>query len=95
MTATHAIERTTPPSTRRAAPFIAEASGLQTKATAAATSSGVAKALNDGGRAGGSEEPRSKDSQSVARSLDNLSTNWTTPSDAVGPGSTALTVLAS
>jgi hypothetical protein len=37
-----AIERTTPPSTRRAAPLIADASGLETNATSTATSSGVA-----------------------------------------------------
>ena len=39
----HAIERTTPPSTRRAAPLTAEASGLHTNATMDATSAGVAK----------------------------------------------------
>src|ERR1039457_3347654 len=41
----YAIERTTPPSTRRAAPLIAAASGLQTNATSAATSAGVANRL--------------------------------------------------
>src|SRR5271169_6439094 len=37
------IERTTPPSTRNAAPFVAEESGLATNATMDATSSVVAK----------------------------------------------------
>ena len=37
------IERTTPPSTRKAAPFVAEESGLATKVTIAATSSVVSK----------------------------------------------------
>src|SRR2546427_7158229 len=37
------IERTTPPSARKAAPFVADESGLATNATSAATSSGVAK----------------------------------------------------
>src|SRR5438128_9023434 len=37
------IERTTPPSTRNAAPLVAEESGLATNATRAATSSVVAK----------------------------------------------------
>ena len=36
-------DRTTPPSTRKAAPVMAEARGLQTKATKLATSSAVAK----------------------------------------------------
>jgi hypothetical protein len=35
------IVRTTPPSTRSAAPFVADASGLQTKTTRFATSSVV------------------------------------------------------
>ena len=42
----HTIERTTPPSTRRAAPLVAEATGLQTYATIDATSSGVANRLS-------------------------------------------------
>ena len=37
------IDRTTPPSTRSAAPFVADDSGLATNTTSAATSSGVAK----------------------------------------------------
>src|SRR5438132_378316 len=40
------IERTTPPSTRKAAPFVAEESGLATNVTIAATSSVVAKRFN-------------------------------------------------
>src|SRR5580658_9800125 len=44
--AIHTIERTTPPSTRNAAPFVAEESGLHTKVTSAATSAGVAKRFN-------------------------------------------------
>src|SRR6476619_8652185 len=40
---TQRIERTTPPSARKAAPFVADESGLATNATNAATSSGVAK----------------------------------------------------
>src|SRR5438105_13711090 len=40
---TQRIERTTPPSARKAAPFVADESGLATNATSAATSSGVAK----------------------------------------------------
>src|SRR5436309_14709303 len=38
-------ERTTPASARKAAPFVADESGLATNATSAATSSGVAKRL--------------------------------------------------
>jgi hypothetical protein len=37
---------TTPPSTRKAAPFVAAASGLHTNATIGATSSGLAKRLS-------------------------------------------------
>jgi hypothetical protein len=37
------IDRTTPPSAREAAPFVADESRLATNATSAATSSGVAK----------------------------------------------------
>jgi len=42
----HTIDRTTPPSTRKAAPFVAEESGLHTNVTSAATSSGFAKRFN-------------------------------------------------
>src|SRR5580765_5114158 len=42
---TQRIERTTPPSARKAAPFVADESGLATNATSAATSSGAAKRL--------------------------------------------------
>src|SRR5436309_15653528 len=40
------IERTTPPSTRSAAPFVADESGLTMNATNEATSSGVANRLS-------------------------------------------------
>src|SRR5580698_4430162 len=88
----HRIDRTTPPSTRRAAPYVAEDSGLHTKATSAATSSVLAKRFN-------SDEGRilRKNSFStsvgvVFCSLASSPTNLPTPSDAVGPGSTELTV---
>src|SRR5260370_30914330 len=43
LTRLYALDRTTPPSVRTAAPLMAAASGLQTKATTATTSSGAAK----------------------------------------------------
>src|SRR5258708_26381592 len=83
---------TTPPSTRRAAPLVAEDSGLQTYTTRFATSSVVAKRLS-------SEVGRMLVKNSFSNSANGLPplnwlTNSSTPSDCVGPGSTAFTVTA-
>ena len=43
----YTMDRTTPPSTRSAAPLVAEARTLQTYTTIAATSSGVANRFNN------------------------------------------------
>src|SRR6266550_4353231 len=89
---TQRIERTTPPSARKAAPFVADESGLATNATSAATSSGVAKRFR-------SEVGRAvvKNSFSTAAGVACLvlaksSMNFSTPSERVGPASTELTV---
>ena len=50
------IDRTTPPSARRAAPFVPEESGLATNATMAATSSGALEAFQQGTGADALEE---------------------------------------
>jgi hypothetical protein len=48
----YSAARTTPPSGRNAAPFVADETGLATNATRAATSSGLAnRRNNDEGRA--------------------------------------------
>src|SRR4029077_14096165 len=82
------IERTTPPSARKAAPFVADESGLATNATRAATSSGVAKRFS-------SEVGRAvvKNSFSTAAgaecsALAKSSMNFSTPSERVGPATT-------
>src|SRR5271166_6346570 len=88
----YTIDRTTPPSTRKAAPFVAEESGLHTNVTSAATSSGLAKRFNsDVGRMA-RKNSRSTAAASVFCSTPSSWTNLSTPSDAVGPGSTELTV---
>src|SRR6266446_4789146 len=88
----HRIERTTPPSTRNAAPLVAEDRGLATNTTSAATSSVVAKRCN-------SELARTVRKNSCSTSagvvfLDLAITamNFSTPSERVGPASTELTV---
>src|SRR5271169_3816085 len=86
--------RITPPSTRSAAPVVAEASGLAMYATREATSSGMAKRLiSEVGRA------FSKNSFSICSydcPLDfaKLSIKSPTPRDFVGPGRILLTVIA-
>src|ERR1700682_6667690 len=88
------IERTTPPSALRAAPFVAEESGLQRNTTKGATSSGRAKRRNK-------ELGRTLRKNSVSSSdlvwfeaAAIRSTKTFTPSEAVGPGSTVFTVTA-
>ena len=89
-----AIERTTPPSARSAAPLIADANGLATNATTDATSSGVAKRRRiELGRAF-SKNSFSTSSRATPFSVARRRTNSATPSDSVGPGSTAFTVTA-
>src|SRR5712671_8236399 len=83
-------EDTTPPSTRRAAPLMAEAAGLQTKVTNRATSSGVSKRLsNELGR------------MLLKNSFSKSSNDWPPPScvtksskpaERVGPGRIEFTV---
>src|SRR5947199_9889419 len=81
---TQRIERTTPPSARKAAPFVADESGLATHATSVATSSGVATRLRgEVGRA------VVKSSFSTAAGiacvvLAKVSMIFSTPSDPVG-----------
>src|SRR4029077_7224797 len=89
---TQRIERTTPPSARKAAPFVADESGLATNATSAATSSGVAKRFR-------SEVARAvvKNSFSTAAGvvcwvLPKSERNFSPPPEGVGPASTELTV---
>src|SRR5947208_6298848 len=86
------IERTTPPSARKAAPFVADESGVATNATNAATSSGVAKRCS-------SELGRAvvKNSFSTAAGVACLVLaksvmNSSTPSERVGPARTEFTV---
>ncbi|XQU70825.1 hypothetical protein OJJOAM_003614 [Cupriavidus sp. H18C1] len=83
---------TTPPSTRNAAPVVADACGEQTYTTMCATSSTVAArwrielgrcALTNWAAASSIDSPAlSASSRSISRR----------PSDSVGPGNTALTV---
>ena len=89
---TQRIERTTPPSARKAAPFVADETGLATNATSAATSSGVAKRCS-------SEVGRAvvKNSFSTAAGgtcfvLAKSAMNSSTPSERVGPARIELTV---
>src|SRR6266705_6594587 len=82
------MDRTTPPSTLSAAPFVAADGGLQTYATRAATSSGRMNLLiRDDGRAF-SKNCFSISSTVVLCSCANCWTKVPTPSDSVGPGST-------
>ena len=88
----HKIDRTTPPSARRAAPLVAADSGLHTKATRVATSSGVVKRFSrDVGRMFW-KNSLSTAAAVVFCSSARLRTKLLAPSEAVGPGSTVLTV---
>src|SRR5271157_1727398 len=83
----------TPPSTRSAAPVVADASGLATYATSVAISSGAANRLiSEVGRtfSKNSFSNSPKDLPSVFASA---STKSPTPRDFVGPGRTQLTVI--
>src|SRR5580704_8497792 len=81
----HPIERTTPPSTRRAAPFVPEAHGLETYTTIAAISSGDSKRFkSDDGRTD-LKNSVSTCASSVPREVAMSFTNFSTPSDRVGP----------
>src|ERR1700686_2399152 len=82
--------RTTPPSTRNAAPFVAEARGLHTYATRLATSSVVANRLSR--EVGRTISKNSFSNSANGRPPLNLATNSSTPADRVGPGNTAFTV---
>src|SRR5258707_141806 len=86
--ATQRIERTTPPSALRAAPFVAEESGLQRNTTRGATSSGRAKRRN---KELGRTLRKNSASNSVLVCFEDASkrtTNSFAPSDAVCPRST-------
>src|SRR6266849_3890003 len=86
------IERTTPPSALRAAPFVAEESGLQRNTTRAATSSGRAKRRNN--ELGRTLRKNSASNSALVCFEDAAirSTNSFAPSEAVGPGNTVFTV---
>src|ERR1700674_2910354 len=90
--ATQRIERTTPPSALRAAPFVAEESGLQRNTTRGATSSGRAKRRNK--ELGRTLRKNSASNSALVCFEDaaKRSTNSFAPSEAVGPGSTVFTV---
>src|SRR5579862_6453072 len=84
---------TVPPSTRSAAPVVADDLGLATNATSDATSSGVAKRLmSEVGRTF-SKNSRSNCGNDLPSDAARASTKSTTPRDLVGPGSTLLTVM--
>ena len=83
---------TRPLSTCRAAPFVADTSGLHTYPTSEATSFGVGKRRgSDGGRAC-VRGPASTPAFGLPRARAGPATNWPMPSDAVGPASILLTV---
>src|SRR5881296_2251085 len=84
---------TTPPSTRSAAPVVADASGLATYATIDATSSGIAKRFsNDVGRTS-VKNVFSYSANDLPSVFASASTKSPTPRDRVGPGSTLFTVM--
>src|SRR5437588_365237 len=85
-------ERRTPPSTRNAAPLVAEESGLATNATMAATSSVVAKRFKS--ELGLTVRKNSCSTSALVVFFDFAmsATNFFTPSERVGPASTELTV---
>src|SRR6478672_2159504 len=88
----YTIALTTPPSTRTAAPVVADACSDDKYTTMLATSSFVANLLSsDDGRM-----VRKKSFSICSKLLPDCfptcSTNFSTPSDRVGPGSTAFTV---
>src|SRR5262245_48611628 len=86
------MERTTPPSTRRAAPVVADAWVLQTYAIIAATSRGwVNRCRTDEGRAV-LKKSRSTSAGLLPLDAASWATKPLTPSDAVGPGNTLFTV---
>src|SRR5207244_6857195 len=86
------IERTTPPSTRSAVPFVAEESGLATNATNAATSSAVANRLRSEVGRTVSKNSFSTTNGSTPRDFAISLTNCSSPSSRVSPAQTALTV---
>src|SRR5262249_8795405 len=86
------IARTTPPSTRRAAPVVPDAGALQTKVMNAAISAGSSKRRNK--ELGRICRKNSFSTCAVLRPLAaaRFAKNPTTPSEAVGPGRTLFTV---
>src|ERR1022692_3586906 len=86
------MDLTTPPSTRSAAPFVAEESGLHKKAASAATSAGLAKRRKR--EVGRTLRKNSASTllRSVSFSAASLSRKPATPSEAVGPGNKEFTV---
>src|SRR3569623_2874283 len=87
-----AIDRTTPPSTRKAAPVVADACVLHTYATIAATSAvAVMRLITELGRAV-AKNSRSIVAVSTPRAAASCATKAPTPSEEVGPGSTQMTV---
>ena len=85
-------ERVTPPSTRSAAPFVADESGLATNATKAATSSVVANRLRSELGRTVSKNSFSTTDGSTCRDIAICLMKLSTPSDRVGPGKIELTV---
>src|SRR5437016_5190267 len=88
----HIIERTTPPSARSAAAFVAEDVGLATIAARVATASGVANRLNSELGRIVSKHSFSTAARSTLRDVAMWLTNPSPPSDLVGPGKMELTV---
>src|SRR5258706_13313047 len=88
----YVIDLTTPPSTRSAAPFVAEESGLQRKAARAATSAGSAKRCKR--EVGRTLRKNSASTllRSAFLSAASLSRKPPTPSEEVGPGNKQFTV---
>src|SRR5260370_2788539 len=85
------IERTTPPSARKAAPFVADERGLATNATSAATSSGVAKRLRSEVGLAVVKNSFSTAAGVACLALAKSSMNFSRPSERVGPASTEWT----
>jgi hypothetical protein len=83
----------TPPSTRKAVPVIADASGLAIYATREATSSGEANRLMSDVGLTFSKNSFSNSSKDFPLDLDKASMKSSTPRDLVGPGKTQFTVI--
>jgi hypothetical protein len=86
------IERTTPPSTRNAAPLVAAESGLATIATSTSTSSVVVKRCNYGPGRAVRKNSRSISATVAFFDFAKPARNFSTPSERVGPAGIELAV---